>query len=131
MKKYTILLFTLVVLSTSYSQMQSPETFLGYKIGEKFTRHHQIVDYFKTVAAANLQTMKLEQFGTTYEGRELYLAFISSKENMANLDQIKMNNRYKRFLICQHGQRYGSVTRHIKSWLLYLYLSVCLEFFYV
>lgn len=73
--------------------MQSPETFLGYKIGEKFTRHHQIVDYFKTVAAANLQTMKLEQFGTTYEGRELYLAFISSKENMANLDQIKMNNR--------------------------------------
>jgi hypothetical protein len=93
MKKYIVALFALLILYTSKAQTLSPEGFLGYKIGTKFTRHHQIVDYFKTIAAANLQTMKLEQYGTTNEGRELYLAFISSKENMANLDQIKMNNR--------------------------------------
>ena len=93
MKKYAIGLFILINLSTSFSQTPAPETFLGYKLGTKFTRHHQIIDYFKTVAAANLQTIKLEQYGTTNEGRELYLAYISSKENIEHLDQIQMNNR--------------------------------------
>ncbi len=93
MKKYIVALFTFLITYTVKAQTPTPETFLGYKIGTKFTRHHQIVDYFKTVAAANLQAMKLEQYGTTNEGRELYLAFVSSKENMKHLDQIKMNNR--------------------------------------
>jgi len=93
MKKCIVVFFTLLTIHTLNAQTPSPASFLGYKLGEKFTRHHQIIDYFKNVAAVNTQTMKLEQYGTTNEGRELYLAFISSKENMEHLDQIKMNNR--------------------------------------
>ena len=37
------LLFTLVL----QSQIQSPKEYLGYSLGTKFSRHHQVVDYFK------------------------------------------------------------------------------------
>ena len=30
----------------------SPQEFLGYKLGEKFTYHHQVIDYFEQVANA-------------------------------------------------------------------------------
>ena len=93
MKKYVLPLISFLSISIVWSQTPTPSDFLSFKLGTKFTRHHQIVDYFKSVAAANLQTMKLEQYGTTNEGRELFLAYISSKENMERLDQIKMNNR--------------------------------------
>jgi len=36
--------------------------------------------------------MKLEQYGQTYEGRPLLLAFVSSKENIAKLESIRINN---------------------------------------
>ena len=95
MKK--ILLATLFISTLSFvtfaQTTPSPADYLGYKIGEKFTRHHQIVDYFKKVAEVNGGIMKLEEYGKTNEGRPLLLAFISSKENMEKLDHIKMNNR--------------------------------------
>ena len=37
--------------------------------------------------------MKLEQYGTTNEGRPLYVAFISSKENIENLDGKAKNTK--------------------------------------
>jgi hypothetical protein len=85
---FKIISFSLIAQNTP-----SPTEFLGYEIGEKFTRHHQIIEYFKAVASVNSSTMKLESYGKTNEGRELLLAFISSKENIEKLDQIKMNNR--------------------------------------
>jgi len=93
--KLSVSFAALVLLCNSFiiAQTPSPESFLGYKIGEKFTRHHKIVEYFKAVAAANVEQVKIEKYGETNEGRELMIAIISSKENIANLDQIKMNNR--------------------------------------
>src|SRR6185437_11378274 len=70
----------------------SPESFLGYPLGAHFTPHHTIVDYFKTVAAAAPDRMKLEQYGTTTEGRPLLLAFIASPQNMKRLEEIRLNN---------------------------------------
>ena len=91
--RFTVALFFSIAITSLAQNTLSPAEFLGYEIGEKFTRHHQIVNYFKTVAATNTAVMKLESYGKTNEGRELLLAFISSKENMEKLDQIKMNNR--------------------------------------
>jgi putative intracellular protease/amidase len=72
--------------------LQSPDQFLGYKVGTKFTRHYKIVDYFKAVAAAKPDMVKVEKYGETYEGRDLMLAFIALPENLQKLDAIRMNN---------------------------------------
>lgn len=91
--KRTLLSATfLLVASFCFAQLQSPEQFVGYKIGTKYTRHHQVVEYFKHVAAEASQMMKLQQYGTTNEGRPLYLAFISNANNISNLENIRVNN---------------------------------------
>ena len=84
-------LFTLIAIS-SFAQLKSPDEFLGYKIGTKYTPHWKIVNYFNHAAAAMNKVMKLEQYGATNEGRPLLLAFISNEENIARLDAIRMNN---------------------------------------
>jgi hypothetical protein len=77
---------------TSAQNLQSPSTFLGYDIGTQFSRHHQVVDYFKSVAEAVPNNVKVEQYGTTNERRALILAYISSEENIKNLETIRENN---------------------------------------
>lgn len=79
---------------TSFSQqtLQSPEKFLGYSLGSSYTNHFQIVQYFQAVAAAQPGKVKLVNYGKTYEGRPLMLAFISTEENIRNLESIRMNN---------------------------------------
>jgi len=89
-----ILSFFLLVSCAAAAQdkLMSPETFLGYPLGAKYTPHHRIVTYFRHVAATSPATMKLVQYGETNEGRPLLLAFLSSPENIANLDKIRVNN---------------------------------------
>lgn len=77
---------------TVIAQLQSPEQFLGYKTGTRFTPHFKIVNYFKHVASNVPAMVKLEQYGETNEGRPLLLAFVSSPENIRNLELIRMNN---------------------------------------
>lgn len=72
--------------------ISSPSDFLGYEIGTQFSRHHQIVEYFQSVANAVPKQVKLETYGTTNERRPLYLAYISSEENIKNLETIRENN---------------------------------------
>ncbi|MEN9458743.1 MAG: hypothetical protein RL135_1333, partial [Bacteroidota bacterium] len=90
------LLFGLLCLGFSMAtvaqSVPSPEQFLGYKVGTRFTRHHRIVEYAKTVASARPDMVKVEKYGETNEGRELMLAFVSTPENMQKLDQIRINN---------------------------------------
>lgn len=93
MKKLLFGLFCLGLSVLSIAQsVPSPEQFLGYKVGTRFTRHHRIVEYTKSVAAARPDMIKLEKYGETNEGRELMLAFVSTPENMQQLDQIRVNN---------------------------------------
>jgi hypothetical protein len=74
----------------SFAQgLQSPEQFMGYKIGTRYTRHHRIVDYFRAVAQAKPEMVKMEKYGETNEGRELVIAFISSPENIQKLESIR------------------------------------------
>ena len=64
------LLFTGVCYFACAQNIQSPEQFLGYKLGEQFTPHYKIIEYFKYVAAHS-KNVKLQQYGTTSEGRPL------------------------------------------------------------
>ncbi|MEN8885544.1 MAG: M14 family metallopeptidase [Winogradskyella sp.] len=94
MRKLIIILFVLLSFQnlTLAQNIQSPSDFLGYEIGTQFSRHHQVVDYFKSVANQLPNQVKLEQYGTTNERRGLHLAYISSEANIKNLETIRENN---------------------------------------
>ncbi|MEP7142365.1 MAG: M14 family metallopeptidase [Ferruginibacter sp.] len=80
------------IISIFGQQLKSPDEFLGYQLGDRYTPHHKIVSYFQQAAAAKPQMMKLEQYGQTSEGRPLLLAFIASEENFSRLEEIRKNN---------------------------------------
>lgn len=92
MRKLLCLFFLLFWGLVSFAQLQSPEQFLGYKIGTRYTPHWQVVNYFKHVAQNTSANVKLQQYGVTNEHRPLYLAFISTAENITNLESIRLNN---------------------------------------
>ncbi|TDU39411.1 zinc carboxypeptidase [Gelidibacter sediminis] len=94
MQKLSVIIFVLLTsISVSKAQsIQSPSEFLGYTLGTEFTRHHQVVDYFKMVATQLPNQVKLEHYGNTYERRPLYTAIISSEENIRNLENIRQNH---------------------------------------
>src|SRR5204862_8154786 len=80
-----------VLLATSLrAQVPTPDEFLGYKLGDRFTPYSRILDYFDELARrSNLVTV--HRFGETYEHRPLVLAVITSAKNRANLDAVRAN----------------------------------------
>src|SRR5687768_18618783 len=73
---------TLLIWAAAGSAQQSiptPEEFLGYPLGERFTPHHRIIDYFRELDRRS-DLLSLETFGESYEGRPLVLATIRSEE---------------------------------------------------
>jgi hypothetical protein len=72
--------------------LPSPASFLGYVPGAHFTPHYRIVRYFEEVARAVPLKVNLIQYGKTYEGRPLLLAFIGEPGNLGRLEEIRLNN---------------------------------------
>ncbi|HET8735434.1 MAG TPA: M14 family metallopeptidase [Pricia sp.] len=89
MKHYLLLIVLSLCLSATAQDLKSPSEFLGYELGTQFTRHHQVVDYYRYLAEAASDRVQLEEYGQTYERRPLLLAYISSSENMADLENIR------------------------------------------
>ncbi|MDX1471770.1 MAG: M14 family metallopeptidase, partial [Flavobacteriaceae bacterium] len=85
-------LFLTAYFSIQAQQLKNPSEFLGYELGSQFTRHHQVVDYFQHVAETFPEQVNLQKYGETYERRPLYIAILSSKENMDNIETIRTNN---------------------------------------
>ena len=87
------LLSGLLLTALAYSQsIPSPSAFLGYELGTRFTRHHQVVDYYRAVAGAAPDRVKLENYGQTSEGRPLMIAQLSSPANMRHLEEIRLEH---------------------------------------
>lgn len=74
------------------SNLPSPSDFLGYDLGKRFTEYARSVEYF-TMLAEKSDRIALSQYGATYEARPLLLLTISSRENMARIDEIKANQQ--------------------------------------
>ena len=90
---YNSIILLLFINIQAFSQnIQSPSEFLGYEIGTQFSRHSQVIDYFDYVSNKLPENVIMEKYGETYERRPLYLAYISSKENIKNIDLIRKNN---------------------------------------
>lgn len=88
----TLCLSLCLVFSLGLSaQLVGPSDFLPHDLGETFTPHHLLVDYYQLVAAASPR-VQLEQYGTTNEDRPLMLAFVSSTNNLGRLEAIRENN---------------------------------------
>ncbi len=91
----TIFLSATLCLGTTHllvgQSLLSPTEFLGYEPGERFTRHHDVVSYFQHLDA-NSSNLVLSQYGETNEGRPLLTAFISTPENLEQLESHRINN---------------------------------------
>ncbi len=92
--RYTLVLLALVAFLKTNAQTapQQPNEFLPHHLGEQFTPHHLLTDYFAYLANSAPATMKLERYGSTNEARPLQVAYFSSPENIARLEQIRSNN---------------------------------------
>lgn len=90
--RVTFLCIALLLVVNLYGQeLKSPEKFLGYKLGDKFSRHHRVVEYFRYIGET-LPNVEVIQYGETYEGRPLIYAVITSPENFKSLEDIRINN---------------------------------------
>lgn len=89
------LLLILAICCVSFIEAQvipSPASYLGYTIGTRFTRHHNIVSYFNTIAQAAPDRVKIINYGKTNEGRDLLVAAVGLPENIAQLEKIRKHN---------------------------------------
>src|SRR2546423_2412899 len=89
MIKRLFIVLTLVAFPL-VAQVPTPDEFLGYKMGDRFTPYSRILDYFNELARKS-QLITVQQFGETYEHRPLVLAVITSTKNRAALDTIRAN----------------------------------------
>ena len=93
MKRFLVTTAALLFAFISNGQLlQSPEQFLGYKLGTRFTPHYKIAAYMKAVAQAKPDMVKSEPYGKTNEGRELLLFYVTAPQNLIKLDEIRTNN---------------------------------------
>lgn len=96
MKKTSLFLLIILVsvLSVNGQVIKPPDEFLGYELGTQFTFHQRAVDYFKYVGDAS-PFADWVNYGTTYEGRPLGVCFISTEENLGNIEEFRKNNLIK------------------------------------
>jgi len=92
MKLFLYLLFTILSFSF-FAQSFSPENHFGYKIGAKFTPHHDVISFFEALQTNYSSNIKIEKYGKTNENRDLILAYIGTDENIAKLEQIKSEHK--------------------------------------
>lgn len=88
----TIFLTTLLRI---YSQnIKTPAEFFGFMPGadRMLFNYQPMIDYLTELDEAS-DKMEIREFGTTPEGRKMYLVFISSPENIKRLDEFKKINK--------------------------------------
>ena len=90
--RLAVVLALAIAASTAAAQqpIPTPEEFLGYPLGQRFTPYHRILDYFGELSRRS-DLITMETFGETYEGRPLVLATITSAKNRAALGTIRGN----------------------------------------
>ena len=80
----TIFIFFISICVTQAQKLLTPKEFLGYELGERFTQHHRVLDYFKHVSDV-MPTVDVRQYGETYEHRPLIYAVVSAAGNLQTL----------------------------------------------
>ena len=69
-------------------EIPTPESILGFTVGEWHVSHDKLSEYMRALAKAS-DRISIENRGSTYEGRPLFLLTITSPKNHQNLEFIK------------------------------------------
>ena len=118
MKTKVILLSSLFIsilfVTPTFSQLQSPAEFLGYELGERWTPHHDVLEYVTHVAEESEYAV-IQKYGETYEHRDLVYLVIATPKSHENLEEIRLNN------LRMTGLEEGEITENQKAivWLSY------------
>jgi hypothetical protein len=92
----SILALTLActLAATAAGSLQTPEQFLGFKVGadNKLARWDKIVEYMK-LAAANSDRVRFRELGKTSDNNPFIALEISAPETLRNLDRYKQLER--------------------------------------
>lgn len=92
MKTYVAFFVSFLLYVSVFAQpIPTPSEFLGYELGSTFTRHWQVVSYFKEVARLS-DRVTVAAYGQTNEGRELMTAFVTAPSNHEQLETLRLNN---------------------------------------
>ncbi|UOQ52827.1 M14 family metallopeptidase [Hymenobacter cellulosivorans] len=93
----------------------TPSQFLGYPLGSRFTPHAQLLNYVQQVTQHSGGRMRVQSYGSTYEGRPLEVVQVGTPENLARLEEIRRNN------LRRAGLETGAVQRQMPAvvWLSY------------
>ncbi|MCP4311324.1 MAG: hypothetical protein GY790_08685 [Bacteroidetes bacterium] len=89
-----LMLFALMGLAAQNGSLTTPADYFGFEPGSDrnlFT-YEQLISYLQEVDGLSGR-VKLEEIGTSPMGKTMYIAFISSEENISNLESLKVINR--------------------------------------
>jgi hypothetical protein len=89
-----IFLLTVNSVAQSTNSIQTPKEFFGFTPGEDgmlFT-YEELISYLQILDEASPR-LKLVEIGKTPLERPMYIAFISSEENVSNLNELQIINR--------------------------------------
>jgi len=78
----------------SNAQIKTPQDFFGFEPGSDrnlFT-YEQLVDYLKLIDKASPR-MEMREIGYSPIGKPMYIAFLSSEQNISRLDELKKYNQ--------------------------------------
>ena len=71
--------------------LESPQEYFKHRYGHDFIPYHLKVDYFKYLADQSTSA-ELREYGTTIEIRPLVQVLVSTPENLARVEEIRINN---------------------------------------
>ncbi|MDW7679525.1 MAG: M14 family metallopeptidase [bacterium] len=91
MKRILLSLVVLFVFSNLlFSQVQSPDDFLGFPLGadRQLADYHQIVKYLELLGEHSPK-IKIDNLGKTTDGNDMIIAIISSPDNIQQLEKYR------------------------------------------
>ncbi len=83
---------TFLICSVILGQpLQSPQDYFTHRYGHDFIPYHLKVDYFKYLSDRSTSA-EMREYGTSIEMRPLVQVLVSSPENLARSEEIRINN---------------------------------------
>lgn len=99
MKTWIFLLIFFPISSLYAQNILSPNQFFG-QYGMQHSFHHQIVEYVKYLDDHS-DMISIQKTGQSNQGRPLYLVYVSSPDNISQLETIRQTNLYNAGMITQ------------------------------
>src|SRR5580693_1690817 len=97
---HSLALYVCAILAAAHASAQTapkvtaPKDALGFNLGDDYqmANYAQLETYWKKLAGES-DRMKLVSIGKTEEGRDQWMAIVSSPDNIKNLDKYKQISR--------------------------------------